>query len=47
MINTKNNQSEINVGIDTGKQQLDIFICPLDIFFTLSNDEKKIKEAVK
>ncbi|WP_299011945.1 IS110 family transposase [uncultured Shewanella sp.] len=42
---SKTNQN-INVGVDTGKFQLDIYIRPLDIFFTVSNDEKGIKEAV-
>ncbi len=42
----KNNQNEINVGVDTDKQSLDIHIRPLDIFFTVSNDEKGIKQAV-
>ncbi|MCF6202953.1 MAG: IS110 family transposase [Methylococcaceae bacterium] len=45
-MNTRNNQSEINVGIDTGKYQLDIYIRPLDIFFSVSNDEKGINEAL-
>jgi len=45
-MNTKTNQS-INIGVDTGKFQLDIYIRPLDIYFTVSNDEKGIKEAVK
>ena len=40
------NQS-INVGVDTGKFQLDIYIRPLDIYFTVTNDDKGIKEAVK
>jgi transposase len=44
-MNTKMNQS-INVGVDTGKFQLDIYIRPLDIYFTVTNDEKGIKEAV-
>ena len=44
-MNTKINQS-INIGVDTGKFQLDIYIRPLDIYFTVSNDEKGIKEAV-
>ncbi len=39
------NQS-INVGVDTGKYQLDIYLRPLDIYFTVSNDEKGIKEAL-
>jgi len=37
----------INVGVDTGKFQLDIYIRPLDIYFTVPNDEEGIKEAVK
>ncbi len=37
----------INVGVDTGKFQLDIYIRPLDIYFTVNNDEKGINEAVK
>lgn len=45
-MNSKNNQNEINVGVDTGKYQLDIYIRPLGIFFSVSNDEKGIKEAV-
>ena len=44
-MNTKTNQS-VNVGVDTGKFQLDIYIRPLDIYFTVSNDEKGIKEAI-
>ena len=45
-MNTKTNQS-INIGVDTGKFQLDIYIRPLDIYFTVSNDETGIKEAIK
>lgn len=45
-MNTKTNQN-INVGIDTGKFQLDIYIRPLDIYFNVPNDEKGIKEAVR
>ena len=42
----KNSQKEINVGVDTGKHQLDIYIRPLDISFTVSNNDEGIKEAV-
>ena len=45
-MNTRINQSEINVGVDTGKYQLDIYIRPLDIFFSVTNDEEGIKEAL-
>ncbi|EKO3994047.1 IS110 family transposase, partial [Vibrio fluvialis] len=42
-----NTLQNINVGVDTGKANLDIYIRPVDIFFTVSNDDKGIKEAVK
>ena len=44
-MNTTTNQN-INIGVDTGKFQLDIFIRPLDIYFTVTNDEHGIKEAI-
>ncbi|OLQ89728.1 IS110 family transposase [Vibrio ponticus] len=37
----------INVGVDTGKSQLDIYIRPLDIYFTVPNTEKGIIDAIK
>ena len=46
-MNCINNQKEITVGVDTGKLQLDIHIRPLDIYFTVTNDEKGIKKAIK
>jgi len=46
-MNAKNSQKEINVGVDTGKHQLDIFIRPLDIYFSVPTDDKGIKEAIK
>ena len=45
-MNTKTKQN-VSVGVDTGKFQLDIYIRPLDIYFTVNNDEKGIKETVK
>ncbi len=42
-----NTLQNINVGVDTGKSQLDIYIRPLDIFFTVPNNDKGINEAVK
>ncbi|CAM3257938.1 IS110 family transposase [Vibrio neptunius] len=45
-MNNKLKQS-INVGVDTGKTQLDIHIRPLDIFFSVENTDKGIKEALK
>lgn len=45
-MNTKVNQS-INVGVDTGKTQLDIHIRPLGVLFSVENSDKGIKEALK
>ncbi|CAM3897303.1 Transposase [Vibrio aquimaris] len=45
-MNTKFNQS-INVGVDIGKTQLDIHIRPLEIFFSVENTDKGIKEALR
>jgi transposase len=38
---------EINIGVDTGKHQLDIYVRPLGDYFTVTNDQKGIKEAIK
>ena len=46
-MNTLNNQNEINVGVDTGKTQPDIYIRPLDIYFTVENNDGGIKHAIK
>lgn len=40
-------QIEINIGVDTGAKQLDIYIRPLNIYFSVDNDEKGIKHAIK
>lgn len=40
-------KEEINVGVDIGKKQLDIHIYPLDIYFTVENNEKGIESAIK
>lgn len=45
-MNTKMKQS-INVGVDTGKTQLDIHIRPLDMFLSVENSDKGIKDALK
>jgi transposase len=41
------NSQEINVGIDTSTTQLDIHVRPIGHFFSVSNDVKGIKEAIK
>lgn len=45
-MNTKISQKEINVGVDTGKKQLDIFIRPLGIFFSVENNKEGINKAL-
>lgn len=45
-MNTNANQS-ITVGVDTGKTLLDIYIRPLDIYFSVTNDDDGIKKAIK
>lgn len=42
-----NTLQNINVGVDTGKSQLDIYIRPLDMYFTVPNTEKGISDAIK
>ncbi|EAS64830.1 IS110 family transposase [Photobacterium angustum] len=43
----RNTLQNINVGVDTGKSQLDIYIRPLDVYFTVSNTDKGISDAIK
>ncbi len=45
-MNTKTIQN-INIGVDIGKAQLDIYIRPINEFFSVSNDDKGIKQAIK
>ena len=40
-------QSEINIGVDTGKKQLDIYIRPLDDYFTVPNTKTGINKAIQ
>ena len=41
------NIAEINVGIDTSKTQLDIFIRPVGEYFSVKNNASGIKDALK
>lgn len=41
-----NNANPIYIGIDTSQSQLDIYVLPNDDFFSVSNDEKGIREAI-
>ena len=38
--------TEINIGIDTSQSQLDIFVRPLDVFFSVKNTPQGVTEAV-
>ena len=40
-------ENEINIGVDTGKRYLDIYVRPLGEYFTVENSPKGIKEAIK
>jgi transposase len=40
-------ENEINVGVDTGKKQLDIYLRSVDEYFTVPNTDKGIKDAIK
>ena len=42
-----NTTNEINVGIDTSKATLDIYIRPLDKFFSVDNSAQGVREAIK
>ncbi len=42
-----NRLQNINVGVDTGQSQLDIYTRPLDIYFNVPNNETGVKEAIK
>ncbi len=40
-------KQNINIGVDTGKAQLDIYIRPTAHFFSVPNTDKGIKDALK
>lgn len=42
-----NNANPINIGIDTSQSQLDIYVRPNGLFFSVSNDAKGIANAIK
>jgi transposase len=44
--NTQDIIEEINIGVDTGQHQLDIYIRPFNLCFSVSNDEQGIKKAM-
>ena len=47
MTSVANKTSETNVGVDVGKFQLDIYIRPANVHFSVTNDIKGIREAIK
>lgn len=45
---TMNNEKQgLNVGVDVGKFQLDLFIYERDLYFSVQNNEQGIREAIK
>ncbi len=46
MMNTKSH-IEINVGVDVGKSKLDIVLHPLDLHFSIPNDDEHIQKIVQ
>ncbi|MBU2964929.1 hypothetical protein Q4508_15220 [Amphritea sp. 2_MG-2023] len=46
MMNTESH-IEINVGVDVGKSKLDIVLHPLDLHFSIPNDDEHIQKIVQ
>ena len=44
---TLSKENEINVGIDTSKDKLDIYIRPLGEYFVVENNQQGVKEAIR
>ena len=44
---TQAKENEINVGIDTSKDKLDIYIRPLGEYFVVENNASGVKEALR
>ena len=47
MTNTKKSKSLINVGVDVGKSNLDVFLYEKDIYFQVTNNKEGIKQLLK
>jgi transposase len=45
-MNVKNSQNEINFSVDAGIVLPDIYMRLLDLYFTITNDETGIKQAL-
>ena len=43
----KENPTEINIGIDPSQSQLDIYVRPIGVYFSVDNTPKGVNEAVK
>ncbi|TVP11437.1 IS110 family transposase [Shewanella sp. KCT] len=46
-MNNHKNQTEINVGVDVGKSQLDIVLHPLDLHLSIPNDPEHIQKVIQ
>jgi transposase len=46
-MNSTENQIEINVAVDVGKSKMDIVLHPLDLHFSIPNDQEHISKAIQ
>ncbi|MBR9829372.1 MAG: IS110 family transposase [Oceanospirillales bacterium] len=46
-MNITESQTDINVGVDVGKSTLDIVLNPLDLHFSVPNDEEHIRKIIQ
>jgi transposase len=46
-MNSTENQIEINVGVDVGKSKLVIVLHPLDLHFSIPNDQEHISKVIQ
>jgi transposase len=46
-MNSTENQIEINMGVDVGKSKLDIVLHPLDLHFSIPNDQEHISKVIQ
>ncbi|WP_231731101.1 hypothetical protein [Lacimicrobium alkaliphilum] len=46
-MNHQKEQIEVNVGVDVGKSKLDIHLHPLELHFSIPNQQEAISKVVK
>jgi len=45
--NKSTQEEKINVGVDVGKAQLDLFLHEINLYFSVENNAKGIRQAIK